>query len=94
MGSCRVAAVALSLSLLARLAHAACAAGTSYFISPTGDDSNAGTSPAAPWRTTTPANAARLQPGARVPGATRTVRPRIRPPLPPCQVTACCSRRP
>lgn len=39
------------------------AAATTYYISPTGSDSNAGTSPASPWQTSKPANALVLSPG-------------------------------
>lgn len=49
------------------LALAASAAGATYHVSATsGDDRNAGTSPAAPWRTLGRVNAADLQPGDTV----------------------------
>ena len=54
----------LASSLLAHLAGSA--AGTQYFIAPSGDDSAAGTSPSAPWRTTARANALSLQLGDAV----------------------------
>lgn len=38
-------------------------AATSYYISPSGADSNSGTSPASPWQSTAPANSATLSPG-------------------------------
>lgn len=47
-------------------ARAAPAAPTSYYISPTGSDSSAGTSPATAWRSAARASALRLSPGAAV----------------------------
>jgi Right handed beta helix region len=37
--------------------------GTTYYVSPSGSDSNSGTSPSSPWRTVKRVNAADLQPG-------------------------------
>ncbi len=41
-------------------------AGTTYYLSPTGDDAAVGTSPAAPWRTLARANRVDLAPGDRL----------------------------
>lgn len=40
--------------------------GAVYYVSPAGDDSNAGTSPCAPWQSVTRVNAAHLKPGDTV----------------------------
>ena len=54
-------------AMLTTLAHlSGPAEGTQYFIAPSGDDSAAGTSPSAPWRTTARANALSLQLGDAV----------------------------
>jgi hypothetical protein len=55
---------ALSASEVAQLAYPH--TGTTYFVSPTGSDSNAGTSPANAWRTVAKVNSAALNPGDAV----------------------------
>lgn len=62
--------LALVAALLAPAAASACPAhevtGTMYFVSPTGSDSNSGTSPASAWRTVAKVNSAALNPGDAV----------------------------
>src|SRR6266487_4526021 len=66
------AAVLVAAALLATASAAACSAsgaggsGVTYYISPAGSDSAAGTSPTTAWRTLGRANSASLRPGDRV----------------------------
>ena len=60
----RLCACAFAFALLVAAARAAAA--SDFFISPSGDDSNAGTAPSTAWRSTKNANAMRLPRGARV----------------------------
>ena len=52
--------------LIARVSAPASAAGTTYFVSAAGSDSNSGTSSAAPWKTLSKLNQAVLKPGDTV----------------------------
>lgn len=70
VGGCAIAALA-ALPLLAACGAgaAASAAGTgaaTYYVSPSGSNAAAGTSPSAPWRTLARVNAEKLKPGDRV----------------------------
>jgi putative cofactor-binding repeat protein len=61
---CAVAAVAMAAS--AQVAAAQLSVGKTYFVSSSGSDSNAGTSPLAPWRTVGRVNNTTLNPGDTV----------------------------
>ena len=58
---CALAVVLASIVLIP--AQRAFAAGTTYFVSTSGSDSNAGTSSSAPWRSLSKVNATTFQPG-------------------------------
>jgi polysaccharidase protein len=70
MRKAALAVFTLSAVLLLPAAASACpghdVTGTMYFVSPTGSDSNSGTSPATAWRTVAKVNNARLNPGDAV----------------------------
>src|SRR5262249_37352096 len=52
--------------LTARRGPGEAARGTAYYVSPSGDDANAGTSPAAAWRTLARVNGRAFEPGDRI----------------------------
>lgn len=56
----------LALAAAAFAVSATAAAAATYYVSPTGNDSNSGTSQSAPWRTVTRVDNASLAPGATV----------------------------
>ena len=61
-----VLAALLAVGLMAGLPVPAHAAGTTYFISAAGSDTNSGTSSATPWRSLSKINATVLKPGDQV----------------------------
>jgi hypothetical protein len=56
----------LSVGMIAGISSPASAAGTTYFVSAVGSDSNTGTSAATPWKSLTKVNQAILKPGDTV----------------------------